>query len=126
MAKEIIFNGKLKEILINNVDIFEYGFKDVPEKIWKDFKNKPNCGCVGQILTALQKDLDKTNTIFSEFLGEDIKVVFPGPIESPIVKEFDNIVEMEKYLKNLQQKGKMIRSATPSPNGKGGFILIVM
>jgi len=43
-----------------------------------------------------------------------------------MVKEFENIVEMESFLKDLKSRGIVIRSATPSTNGRGGWIMVIM
>jgi len=127
ITKEILFNPELNDIIVKNVEIFAFEYPNISDKKWKEFKNKPNCQkCRMEIFAELKKDSDKLNTIFSRLLDDAVIVNFPGPLTDPIVKEFDNIVEMEKFLKDIKKKGIMIRSASPSPNGKGGFVLICL
>jgi len=126
MSKLVKFNNDIMQTIIDNLDIFKYEYPEVKSKTWDDFKAKPNCKCRGDILKMLKEDMIKFNGIICKLLDKDIEVVFPSPLEKTIVKEFENIKEMEEYLRHLNDTGKIIRSATPAPNGTGGFILIVM
>ena len=126
MVKDIVFNQEVNEVLVQNAEIFSYEYPEIDAKTWDEFKRKPNCKCRGKIFDLLRKDPDKLNGILSKLMGEEVNLFFPSPIDDPIVKEFNDLKGMEDFLKELKSKGKMIRSATPSSNGKGGFIIIVM
>jgi len=126
MARDIIFNQQIQELIKESADIFGFEYPAISEKKWQEFKNNPNCKCNAEIYAEIQKDVEKMNSIFSTLMGEEVNIIFPGPLPEAIVQEFENIKDMENFIKELQKKGKMIRSASPSPNGKGGFILIVM
>jgi len=127
MPKTVLFSQEINELITKNADIFMYEYPDiVSEKDWNDFKTKPNCKCRKKIMDGLLKDMTKFNQIVSKLKGEEIEIIFPKPLEETIVEEFETLKEMEVFLKELKNKGIMFRSATPSPNGKGGFILIVL
>ena len=126
MAKEVLFNQDYNKIVTDNLEIFKYEYPDIGDKNWEDFKNKPNCKCRGEIFKSFKDDINKFNAIMSKLTGEDIEMLFPGPLEETLVKEFDDLKSMEEFLNDLRKKGKMIRQANPSPNGKGGFVLICM
>lgn len=126
MSKEILFEQKENKLIIDNVEIFKYEYPEISENDWNDFVTKPNCQCRGKIFSILKKDQKKLDFIFSKLMNEDVSIIFRGPIEEPIVKEFDDLKQMEEFLKELNRKGKLFRSASPSPNGKGGYVLIVL
>ena len=126
MSKEALFNQEYNKVITDNIEIFKYEYSSIDEKMWEEFKNKPNCKCRGKIFKVLKENMGKFNSIMSKLTGEDIEMLFPGPLEETLVKEFDDLKSMEKFLNDIRKKGKMIRSATPSPNGKGGFVLICM
>ena len=121
-----IFDQSLLKTIMDNLEIFKYEYPEVGEKNWTDFKNKPQCKCRKAIFETLKADPEKLNRIFSKLLSESVEIFFPAPIDQPIVKEFETLVQLESFLKELKAQGKIIRSATPSPNGKGGFLLIVL
>jgi len=126
MPKDVLFSNDVLRVINDNIEIFIYEYPEIDEKTWNDFKRKPNCKCRGRVIKTFQKDLEKINGILSKLMGEDIVIHFTSPLEEPIVKEFKDLKEIEDFLKDLRRKGKIIRSASPSPNGKGGFIVIVM
>ena len=126
MPKELLFGKDVTRLINKNLEIFVYEYPDIDEKTWNEFKAKPNCKCRGRIIKAFQKDPDKINKIISKLMGEDVVVYFTSTLEEPIVKEFDSLKEIEDFLKDLRRKGKVLRSASPSPNGKGGFVVIIM
>jgi len=126
MARDVIFDQDVNARINKNIEIFAYEYPEIDEKTWKEFKEKPNCKCRGKVLKKLQKDKSKFNAIMSKLMDEEVEIHFPMPIENPIVKEFETLKEMEDFLNELKSKGKLMRSANPSPNGKGGFVLIVM
>ena len=126
MSKEILFDQELNRLVIKNVEIFQYEYSQVDEKTWKEFATKPNCSCRTKIINLFKAIPEKFNKIISKLVNDDVVVLYPGPIEDPIVKEFKTLKGMEEFLKELKSKGKMVRSASPAPNGKGGYILIVM
>jgi hypothetical protein len=127
MAKDIVLRKNQVDMIFENEEIFRYEFSNIADKDWKDFKKKRNCGiCRKRVLGSMKQEPEKMNEIFSKLLDEDVIVHFPGPIEDPIVEEFDNIADMQNYLKTLKSHGKQIKSANPSPNGKGGYLLVVM
>ena len=126
MSKEILFDQEINKLIVTNVPILQYEYSQVDEKTWNEFATKPNCACRGKIFKLFQDDPKKFNEIVSKLMGEEVAILFPGPIEDPIVKEFKTLKGMEEYLKELKSKGKMIRSASPAPNGSGGYLLVVM
>jgi len=126
MAKEVLFDQKYNAKIIENIEIFKYEYPEIAEQTWNEFRDKPNCSCRGKIFKIFQDNIDKFNGIMSKLLGEEVIVNFPGPLTETIVKEFDTLKEMEAFLNELRVKSKMMRSASPSPNGKGGFVLICM
>lgn len=126
MPREIVYDKEIDTLVKKNLNIFEYEYEDIPKSDWVDFKNKPNCTCRQKIIKALSSNPDKFNQIISKLSGKDTVVYFPKPLDEPMVKEFDTLIDMESFLKELKRKGTLFRSAAPSPNGKGGFILIVM
>jgi hypothetical protein len=126
MANDIIFNKTINDLIVKNVEIFTFEFPSIPENDWKDFAKKPNCKCRNKIFEELKKEKTKFDSVMSRLMGEEVEIHFPAPLDEPIVKEFENLKKMEEYLKELKRKGTVIRNANPSPDGKGGFILIVM
>lgn len=125
--KDVILNRDYIDLIFENEEIFKYEFPNIPDDDWEAYKKKKRCGqCRKKVIGVMKEEPEKFNSIFSKLLDEDVQVHFPGPIEEPIVKEFENIVEMQKYLKELKSIGKQIKSANPSPNGKGGYLLVVM
>lgn len=126
MVKDIIFNKTINDLIVKNVEIFEYEFTSIDSKDWQDFAKKPNCKCRTKIFEQLKKDKKHFDEVMSKLMGEDVEIHFPAPLDEPIVKEFENLKQLEDYLKDLKRKGTVIRNANPSPNGKGGFVLIVM
>jgi len=126
MSKEILFDQDINNLIVKNVSIFQYEYSQIDEKTWKEFSTKPNCKCRGKVFKILQEDMEKLNAILSKLMGEEISLIFPGALEEPIAKEFETLKGMEDFLKELKAKGKIIRSASPAPNGKGGYLLVVM
>ena len=126
MAERMLFSAELESTIRENLDIFGYEYPEVPKKDIEDYKKKANCNCKRSLFAEFRKDMDKFNSIMSKMMGKDVEIYFASPLEDPIVKEFANIVEMEEFLKDLKSKGKMVRSATPSPNGSGGYIMVIM
>jgi len=127
-VEDILYNKKLIDgIIKENLDIFKYEYRDngIREKTWRDYKTKEKCSCKKKIFAFFMEDSDKFNAIMSKLMGKDVNIIFPEPIKEPIVKEFDNIVDMESFLISLKEDGKVFRNLNPSPNGKGGYILIV-
>lgn len=126
-VEEIIFNTEINQLIQTYIEIFKFEYDEISEKDWNDYKNKPRCGsCRKKILDVFRQDEEKFNNIISKLRGKETIVYFPGPINESIVKEFNDLKEMEAFLTDLKKRGKMIRSATPSPNGKGGFVLVVL
>jgi len=126
MSKNKVFDQALMDVIRENLEIFKYEYPKVKDKDWEEFQKNTGCGsCINNIITHLKKDKGKMNAIFSKLLDEDVVINFMEALESPIVKEFDNIVEMETFLKRLKEEGKIIRTVSPSPNGKGGYILVL-
>ncbi len=126
LVRKIVFNKELMDIMKENMEIFKYEYPNVEDTDWNE-SVKGKCGpCMQNILNAFKEDDEKLNSIFSKFLQEEVKVYFPHTIESPIVKEFDSLSAMEDYLKELKSTGSMIRNASPSSNGSGGYLLVVM
>jgi len=127
MSKDILFSKEYLDLILDNVEIFKFEFPNISDEDWKEYLSKKNCGsCRKKVIGVMRQDMDKLNDIFSKLLEEDVVLNFPGKIEDPIVEEFDNIADMQNFLKDLKSKGKQIQSATPSPNGKGGYLLVVM
>jgi hypothetical protein len=126
-AEDIIFNKDIRETIVNNIDIFKREFENIDKKDWKGYVKEQGCpSCKRKVFNTFRQNSEKMNRILSELMEKSVNLIFPGPIEEPIIKEFDNIIEMQSYLKSLQKMGKKFRSATPSPNGKGGYILVVL
>jgi len=125
--KKLVLGKEEIDQILENKEIFQYEFPEVSDKDWETFTKKRNCGaCRKRVVGPMRKQPDKMNVIFSKLLGEEVEICYPGPIDTPIIEEFDNIVDMQKFLKSLKEQGKQIQNATPSPNGKGGYLLVVM
>jgi hypothetical protein len=126
MVKRILFNADIEKVIRSNLDIFAYEYPDVPKKDIEEYKKKPNCNCKRALFESFREDMQKFNSIMSKMMEEEVEVYFVRPLEEPMVKEFENIVEMESFLKDLKSRGIVIRSATPSTNGRGGWIMVIM
>ena len=125
-TKEVLFDQKINETILKSIDIFKYEYPQIKSDMWDEYKAKPNCKCRGKIFAEFKNNMDKFNSIMSKLMHEEIEIIFPGPLQETIVKEFDTITEMQDYLNELRRKGTLLKSASPSPNGKGGFVLICM
>jgi len=127
MAEDTVFRQSEIKIVLDNLDIFKYEYPDVRKRDWDNFvAKKGGCSCTKKIIDGFKRDIDKTNSIFSKLMGKEVSMYFAGPIQDPVVKEFDSIQDVEAFLKKLKNQGKQIKSATPAPNGKGGYILVVL
>jgi len=127
MAENIIFNKNIIQLIIDNIDIFKYEYPNIKDKTWKLFlEKKGGCSCTKSIIKEFKSDIEKINSILSELLNQKVNLNFYGPLKNPIVKEFPSLSEMELFLKELKSKGTHIQSATPSPNGQGGYIMVIM
>lgn len=127
MVEDIVFGRTEIQIILDNIEIFQYEFPGVRGRDWKNFiSKKGGCSCTQNIIQKLKENPIKTNEIFSQLLDKKINLYFPGPIDNPIVKEFSTLSDMEVFLKTLKNQGKHIKSATPAPDGKGGYILVVI
>ena len=127
VRKDVVFNKKYLDLMLENIETFKSEFSDIPLEDWDEYLANKSCGsCRQKIMGVIRQDTDKLSKVFSEILGENVSLNFPGKIESPIVEEFNNTTDMQEFLKGLKSKGKQIQSATPSPNGKGGYLLVVM
>ena len=126
MAKNLVFRKEHIDLIFENKEIFQYEYPEIPEKDWVEFESKPSCNnCRRKVIRVMRNDTDKMNSIFSAILGEEINFKFPGKLEYPIIEEFGTVGDMQNYIARLKSEGKIIESITPSPNGQGGYLLVV-
>jgi len=126
MAKDLVFNETVQNIVFDNLEIFKYEYPELKKDL-DDYKKKPNCKCRGKIFKKFQEDEDKFNSIVSKFMEEEVNIHFSGPLKESIVKEFSNITEVQEFLTELQNKGKIVRTTSISPSkDSDGYILIAM
>lgn len=109
MGKKIQpYNAEIQKVVHGNLERFVGEYPDFVEHIYK-YKNKPNCQCRQELYAEFQKDLDKFSGIVSELTGEDLNIVFPGPLASPEMHTFSTVedahaalVEYSKHFKQLK------------------------
>jgi hypothetical protein len=125
-VEEIIFNPEIRNLVIENIDSFKSEYPDISKEDWEGYINDKGCrNCKMKIFQIFKDDNEKFNSIISRIKGNPVEISFPGPIQDPMVKEFSSIIEMEEFLKELKRKRVRYQNIATSPDGKGGYILIV-
>jgi hypothetical protein len=125
MTKTIQFNQAIETLIRDHIDIFIYEYPEIDTKTWNEYKTKPNCSCKGKVHAQLRQNILKFESIISKFMGEEVKITFPGPLAHPIIQEFPNLIAAQEFLKTLALNGNMIRNVNITPNN-GTYIITVI
>ena len=121
----IPFLPDVKKIFKQNFEKATEKFPEIPAKLLYDFVHKEKCNCNRKVKLILQENAIVLNEFISQVTKQPTKVEFSNQQLEPIVKEFDDLVQMEMFLKQLRKEGKRIQNVSTTPKTDGGYILIV-